>query len=886
MMKPDELRELFLKFFEEKGHSRVPGDLLVPQDDPTLLFSSAGMNQFKNEFLGKGRPLKRAASCQKCLRTGDIDNVGVTAYHHTFFEMLGNFSFNDYFKKDAQVWAWEFLTERLRIPAEKLVVSVYEDDDEAYGIWRDDVDVPEKRIYRFDSRHNFWPAQAPEKGPNGLCGPCAEIFYDWGKGSFPCDNPNCDPSCDCGRYCEVWNLVFQVYNRTGYKQLEPLGFRNIDTGMGFERLLAVVNGVRSNYETELFMPILDEIAKIAGVPYRKDTVEGRHMRRIADHVRALCFTIAENIIPDSADERGYILRKLLRRAYRDGRAIGIKDETFLYRLVAVVGNVFKKPYPEILQRRKNIEHILKEDEEKFARVLDRGELRLQEEMDEVSESGAKVFPGERAFWLHDTFGFPVDVTRDIVEDSGMKFDQDGFDECLAKAQEASRKGSKFTGEVFKAGPLEEIRHRHQPTLFYDGADSAERKLEILEILREDALVQSLSKGEEGRIILNETPFYAEAGGQVGDSGELRCGDSIFEVTGTRKEDGYYIHVGKVKEGSFKVGDEVTAIVSPQRKDTERNHSATHLLQYALRKVLGPTVEQAGSLVEPERLRFDFTFSRALTPEEIAKVETIVNERILANDAVTFEETTVEAAKARGVIALFGEKYGEKVRVVNIGGYSMELCGGTHVRRTGDIGLFKILREGSVASGVRRIEAVTGNGVLACLNSAAGTITELVRKLKCREDGLLKRADDLLEEISGLKKKATVKAAAAKSESSGDMLARAEKVGKTLLVCEHLSDHTMPELRDLADELRASGGSAAVVLMAKSDGKVSLIVAFTKDLVDAGKSAVDVAKKIGPIIGGGGGGRPDLAQSGGKDPAKIDEAIAEAKSVLKAMLGGK
>jgi len=903
-MKPDELRELFLKFFEEKGHTRVQSDLLVPQDDPTLLFSSAGMNQFKSEFLGKGRPLKRAASCQKCLRTGDIDNVGVTAYHHTFFEMLGNFSFNDYFKKDAQVWAWEFMTERLRIPSEKLVVSVYEDDDEAYGIWRDDAGVPEKRIYRFNSKHNFWPAEAPEKGPNGLCGPCAEIFYDWGQGSFPCDNPKCDPSCDCGRYCEVWNLVFQVYNRTGYKQLEPLAFKNIDTGMGFERLLAVVNGVRSNYETELFMPIIDEIAKIAGTAYKRDTEAGRHMRRIADHIRALCFTIAENIIPDSADERGYILRKLLRRAYRDGRAIGVKDETFLYRLVEVVGKVFKNPYPEILQRRKNIGHILKEDEEKFARVLDRGELRLQEEIEKVQKGGGKIFAGEKAFWLHDTFGFPVDVTRDIVEDSGLKFDQAGFDECLAKAQDASRKGSKFTGEVFTTDSLEEVRKQHPPTEYFDETQTPNRRPRVIWIeeyrftgytdgvIRTGTvrLVQKIEKDKdkdkEERVILDSTPFYAEAGGQVCDTGELRCGDSIFEVTETRKKDGHYIHVGKVKEGSFKVGDKVTAIVSPQRKDTERNHSATHLLQYALRKVLGPTVEQAGSLVEPERLRFDFTFSRALTLDEIAKVEAIVNERILVNDAVTFEETTVEAAKARGVIALFGEKYGEKVRVVNIGGYSMELCGGTHVRRTGDIGLFKILREGSVASGVRRIEAVTGNGVLACLNAATGTITELARKLKCREDGLLQRVEDLLDEVAGLKKKAAAKAVAAKSESGADLLARAEKVGGTLLVCEHLSDHTMPELRDLADELRARAGSAAVVLMAKSDGKVSLIVAFTKDLVEAGKSAVDVAKKIGPIIGGGGGGRADLAQSGGKDPAKIDEAIAEAKSLLKAMLGGK
>jgi len=917
-MKPDELRELFLRFFEEKGHTRVQSDLLVPRDDPTLLFSSAGMNQFKNEFLGRGRaslaslpfargvsrtpgsdqdanmhplpkksvqgpPLKRAVSCQKCLRTGDIDIVGSTAYHHTFFEMLGNFSFGDYFKKEAIVWAWEFLTEWLKIPAERLAASVYLEDDEAFNIWRDEVGVPEDRIYRFGAKENYWPAEAPTKGPNGLCGPCAEIFYDWGKGSFPCDNPDCDPSCDCGRYCEVWNLVFQVYNRTGYNELEPLKQKNIDTGMGFERLLAVVNGVRSNYETDLFLPILHEIAKIAGMKYERDSEAGRHMRRMADHGRALCFAIAENVIPDSADDRGSVLRKLLRRAYRDGRAIGIEDEAFLYKLVPVVGEIFKGPYPEILQRRENIAHILKEDEEKFARVLDRGEVRLEEEIQKVRERGENVFPGKTAFWLHDTLGFPVEVTQDIVEDSGLKFDREGFNALLGEARNMSRTTSKFTGEVFKRGPLLKIMHKHPPTEYYEWTDAAQFMPEVLEIIRDGKLVKSIGEGEKGQVILDRSPFYAEAGGQVGDTGELICGDSVFRIDDTQKEEGYYFHSGAMKAGSLKTGDTVKPVVDHRRKDIERNHSATHLLQYALREVLGPAVEQAGSLVKPDRLRFDFTFKRGLTSEEIRRVEEKVNERILSNDEVQFEETTVEDAKSRGVIALFGEKYAEKVRIVNIGGYSMELCGGTHVRRTGDIGLFKILREGSVASGIRRIEAVTGNAALAYLNDRSEMISLLAGKLKCREEAVPGRVDDLLNEISSLRKKTSARAAAAQGESVGQLLAKAEKVGGTALVCAYLPNQSMPELRSYADNLRKTGKSVAVVLLSDAGGKVGLLVSFSRDLVERGLHAVDVVKKIAPIVGGGGGGRADLAQAGGKNIDRIEQARKESTTLLRSLL---
>ena len=884
-MKPDELRELFLRFFEEKGHTRVPSDLLVPRDDPTLLFSSAGMNQFKNEFLGRGQgpPLKRAVSCQKCLRTGDIDIVGSTAYHHTFFEMLGNFSFGDYFKKEALVWAWEFLTEWLKIPAERLVTSVYLEDEEAFSLWRDEVGVPENKIFRFDAHHNYWPAEAPTKGPNGLCGPCAEIFYDWGVGAFPCDNPACDPSCDCGRYCEIWNLVFQVYNRTGVNRLEPLKQRNIDTGMGFERLLAVVNGVRSNYETDLFLPILHEIAETAGTAYERDTEAGRHMRRMADHVRALCFAIAENVIPDSADDRGSVLRKLLRRACRDGHALGIEDEAFLYKLVPVIGEIFRGSYPEILQRRENIAHILKEDEEKFARILDRGEVRLEDEIQKVRERGEDVFPGKTAFWLHDTLGFPVEVTQDIVEDSGLKFDREGFNALLGEARNISRTTSKFTGEVFKIGPLLKIMHKHPPTEYYEWTDAAQSMPEVLEIVRDGKLINSIGEGEEGRVVLDRSPFYAEAGGQVGDTGELICGDSVFQINGTQKEEGYCFHSGVMKTGSLKTGDTVKPVVDHRRKDIERNHSATHLLQYALRDVLGATVEQAGSLVEPHRLRFDFTFKRALTPEEIRQVEEKVNERILSNDEVCFEETTVEEAKSSGVIALFGEKYEKTVRVVNIGGYSMELCGGTHVRRTGDIGLFKILREGSVASGIRRIEAVTGKAALEYLNARSDMLSELAGKLKCREEAIPGRVNDLLGQISSLKKTTTARSTATQGESAARLLENAEKVGGTALICERLPNRAMPDLRSHADSLRKAGKSVAIVLLSQTGGKVNLLVSFSKDLVKSGKDAVAVVKKIAPIVGGGGGGRADMAQAGGKIPEKIDEALEKAKSLLKDLL---
>jgi len=913
-MKPDELRELFLRFFEEKGHTRVPSDLLVPRDDPTLLFSSAGMNQFKNEFLSKGQaspafpqkentaegrrdvnrlhlpkksgqgpPLKRAVSCQKCLRTGDIDIVGSTAYHHTFFEMLGNFSFGDYFKKEAMVWAWEFLTEWLKIPAERLVTSVHLEDEEAFSLWRDEVGVPENKIFRFDAHHNYWPAEAPTKGPNGLCGPCAEIFYDWGEGAFPCDNPACDPSCDCGRYCEIWNLVFQVYNRTGVNRLEPLKQRNIDTGMGFERLLAVVNGVRSNYETDLFLPILHEIAETAGTKYERDTEAGRHMRRMADHVRALCFAIAENVIPDSADDRGSVLRKLLRRAYRDGHALGIEDEAFLYKFVPVIGEIFRGPYPEILQRHENIAHILKEDEEKFARILDRGEIRLEDEIQKVRERGEDVFPGKTAFWLHDTLGFPVEVTQDIVEDGGLKFDREGFNALLGEARNISRTTSKFTGEVFKIGPLLKIMHRHPPTEYYELTDAAQVMPEVLEIVRNGKLVGSIGQGEEGRVVLDRSPFYAEAGGQVGDTGELICGDSVFQINGTQKEEGYCFHSGVMKIGSLKVGDMVKPVVDHRRKDIERNHSATHLLQYALRDILGATVEQAGSLVEPHRLRFDFTFKRALTPKEIRQVEEKVNERILSNNEVCFDETTVEEAKSRGVIALFGEKYEKTVRVVNIGGYSMELCGGTHVRRTGDIGLFKILREGSVASGIRRIEAVTGKAAMDYLNARSNMLSELAGNLKCREEAVPGRVNDLLGQISSLKKTTTARSTATQGESAARLLENAEKVGGTALICERLPNRAMPDLRSHADSLRKAGKSVAIVLLSQTGGKVNLLVSFSKDLVKSGKDAVNVVKKIAPIVGGGGGGRADMAQAGGKIPEKIDEALKKAKSLLKDLL---
>ncbi|MFH1549662.1 MAG: alanine--tRNA ligase, partial [Planctomycetota bacterium] len=759
-MKPDELRDKFLDFFRSKDHTVVEPDLLVPRGDPTLLFTGAGMNQFKNEFVGGGRKLKRAATCQPCLRTGDIDRVGKTPYHHTFFEMLGNFSFGDYYKEDAIVWAWEFCTDRLKIPEEKLCVSVYLDDEEAYDVWRKSVKLPEDRIYRFDAKHNFWPAEAPEKGPDGLCGPCSEIFYDWGEGVFPCDNPDCDPCCSCGRYAEIWNLVFQVYERRGPNNLIPLKQKNIDTGAGFERILAVVNGVHSNYDTELIKPIIEEIERFPHIncEYSYDSDTGWRFRRIADHVRALCFAIAENIIPDSAADRGSVLRKLLRRAYLDGRTLGIEDESFLYKLVPIIAEIFAKPYPQLKQRADNITHILKEDEEKFAAILDRGWAIVEDEIRQIRKAGADVYPGERAFRLHDTHGFPVDITEEIVAEHDMKFDREGFERCLGATRMLSRQTSKFTGIVFKEGPLQTIKGKHPKTkcIAWDEYVSRE-KPELLKVLAiispENKLADEWSGEGEIDIILDRTPFYAESGGQVGDTGVLGSGDgsALARVTGTYVEDGYRIHHGVVEKGVIRVGDNLIPCIDASRADIQRNHTATHLLHHALREVLGPKAEQSGSLVEAARLRFDFTHKTAMTPEEVARVEEIVNEKILADTEISTRQTTLDEAKKEGVIALFGEKYGEKVRVVDVGGFSRELCGGTHCGRTGEIGLFKIIRESSIASGIRRIEAVTGRAALKHLSDYRNVAESLCKTLKTTLDKLPERVAALQNEIREMKK---------------------------------------------------------------------------------------------------------------------------------------
>ncbi len=887
-MTPDQLRDKFIEFFEGKGHKFEKPDMLVPRNDPTLLFTGAGMNQFKNEFLGKGRALKRAVTCQPCLRTGDIDNVGKTPYHHTFFEMLGNFSFGDYFKKDAIAWAWEFVTHKnwLNLAPERLCASVYVDDDDACAIWRDEVGLPEDRIYRFGEKDNFWPANAPSKGPDGLCGTCSEIFYDWGEGVFACDNPDCNPSCCCGRYSEIWNLVFQTYTRQGAGNLVPLDQKNIDTGAGFERILAVVNGVHSNYETELILPIIREVEKISGTKYSFKSEKGWRYRRIADHVRALCMLIAENVIPDSADDCGSVLRKLLRRAYLDGRALGVEDDAFLYRLVPVIAQTLAKPYPQLTQRAENIAHVLKEDEKKFAVILDRGWGAVEAAIQRVKAEGRDSFPGSIAFRLHDTHGFPVDVTEEIVERHNLKFDREEFDSHLEIARTTSRNTSKFTGEVFTSGPIHEIMEKHPPTVFVDWAESldSEEQLtaEVIGIISPAGALAAEWSGEgEVEIFLDRTPFYATAGGQTGDSGKLASPDGamLVSVIGTYASEGYYIHHSVVEKGVVKVGDKIIPTIDPTRADIQRNHTATHLLHHALRKVLGKGAEQSGSLVEAERLRFDFTHKAAMTPEEIAQVEAIVNEKILADVVLTITEKSLDEAKAEGVIALFGEKYGERVRVVDVGGFSSELCGGTHVARTGEIGLFEILRESSVASGIRRIEAVTGRYAFEHLSGFRRVNETLCRTLKTQPEKLVERVEAMQKEIRELKK-----GGAKKSASDGadieKFLAEAGEIGGAKIVCRKILGASMNTLREINDALRSKAKSVAVVLGSDEGGKANLLIALSKDLVEKGLKAGALIKEIAAIVDGSGGGRPDMAQAGGKDASKLDEALKCAVSALK------
>jgi alanyl-tRNA synthetase len=882
-MKGSEVRRRFLRFFEERGHRVLQSDSLVPPaEDKSLLFTGAGMNQFKNEFMGRGKPgLKRAATSQKCFRTGDVDNVGRTSFHHTFFEMLGNFSFGDYFKREAILWAWEFMTQEMKLPPERLRVSVYEEDEEAFAIWEKEVGLDPKIIYRYGQHDNFWPADCPKLGPNGLCGPCSEIFYDYGP-DVGCRKPDCQPSCSCGRFCEVWNLVFQQFDRKDGGVLDPLPTRNIDTGMGLERMAAVMQGVRTSFDTDFFMPIIQAIERETERAYApvRATREGVAFRRIADHVRAAAFCIGDGVLPGNTG-RDYVLRKLIRRAVLDGGRLG-KKTPFLYSLVPVVARVMEDQYPDLTERRENIAHLIKLEEERFHQTLDLGQAILQELIEKLRAAGETKLPGSEAFRLFDTYGLPLDVTQSLLEDEGMTTDAGEFESEMGRQRERARKGTKISADIFGGGPIATLKERGAATVF-EGYEKDESEGKVLGIVVGQDFRDDVGEGREAILVLDRTSYYGESGGEVGDAGLLLNSGARFEVADSQRAEGMVLHVGKVIAGRIRIGDVLTTRPDiARRASIRRNHTATHLMHHALREVLGRHAEQAGSLVAPERLRFDFHHTQAVTEQELRLVEEKVNEKILENSPVGSRILPIAQAKAEGAMALFGEKYGDEVRLLDIGGYSKELCGGLHCHATGDIGLFRIVSESSVAAGIRRIEAATGLEALQLVRAKEDLLDRLSEALGAPEARLVERAEQLSQQIRELRKELQ-KAKQSSGKSAADYLKEAKEIGGVKLVAAKVEGATADDLRALVDQLRRQAPSLAVALGAVSEERVNLIVALSKDLIARGLHAGKIAGEAAKLVGGGGGGKPDMAQAGGKDPAGLDKAIETAARLIEEKL---
>lgn len=876
-MKTNEIRGKFLNFFKKKSHEIFPSDSLVPQNDPTLLFTGAGMNQFKDMFLGKGNlGFKKVTTCQKCLRTGDIDNVGKTASHHTFFEMLGNFSFGDYFKKETIEWAWEFLVQELKIPEGRLSVSVYKDDLESYDSWKNHIQIPASKIYRYGEKDNFWPSNAPTHGPNGPCGPCSEIFFDQGE-KTGCGQKECDPACDCDRFVEIWNLVFTQYERKEGGALDPLPHNNVDTGMGLERMARVMQGVQTNFDIDIFRPIIKYIEEIAQIKYNEQAANTVLMRRIADHVKACVFCISDGVLPGN-EGRGYVERRLLRRAIRDGTQLGIKD-AFLYKLVPVVSEVMQEQYPDIKQRRENITRIVKNEEEKFHETLEQGTRILEELAENIQKNGQKILPGREAFKLYDTYGFPLDMTESILNEKGFAVDRDGFEEELKKQRTQARSSSQMTGQVFDTGPLSKIKDISKGTRFV-GYKECSSEGRVIAIIRGDQLVDTAAAGSEVSVVLDQTPCYGESGGQIGDTGVMEANGVRVQINDTRKNDDFILHFGKVIKGELRKGNVVHVNVNNQQRNAiRRNHSATHILHYALRRVIGQHAEQAGSLVSSDRLRFDFHHFSGLSKEEITRIEELVNEKILENAPVHSRESTLQEARNTGAMALFGEKYGETVRVVTIGDFSKELCGGTHVNNAGEIGLFKIIAESSVAAGIRRIEAITGMVALIRSREKEMILHEICNTLNTSEDKLITKTQEILSELKFLQKELHKVKQKELGGKAGSFIEGARVVSGVKIITRKLEDANADDLRKTIDVLMKSGEELAVVLGTAQNGRVTIIAALSPNLVKRGLHAGNISKEIAKVVGGGGGGRPDMAQAGGQWTEKLDEALHFAAELL-------
>lgn len=866
----NELRKMFLDYFESKDHLIVKSASLVPHNDNSLLLINAGMVPFKPYFTGKEvPPKKRIASCQRCVRTGDIDNVGKTARHGTFFEMLGNFSFGDYFKDEAITWSWEFLTEVVGLDADRLYPSVYEDDDEAFEIWHSKVGIPEERIYRFGKEDNFWEHGA------GPCGPCSEIYYDRGE-KYGCGKDTCTVGCDCDRYMEVWNNVFTQFDGDGKGNYEALAQKNIDTGMGLERLSVISQDVDSIFDVDTVSVIRDKVCSAAGIKYHSDEHKDISIRLITDHIRSATFMISDGINA-SNEGRGYVLRRLIRRATRHIRLLGIPDH-FMPVLAEEVIESSKNAYPELEEKKSMILDTLADEEDRFYRTLDSGMKKLSEFISIVKKEGRKVLSGADAFKLYDTFGFPLDLTEDVLEDNEMSVDEKGFEEEMAHQKETARKARKTTNYMGADSTVYEELPKGLSSSF-TGYEKTEDEGAIIALTTKEAVVETLAEGDMGTIITDKTPFYATKGGQEADRGIIYTDSAAFEVKDVMVLPGELTgHIGVVTKGQFVSGDKVKLEIDKGlRADTARNHSATHLLQAALRKVLGDHVEQAGSFVNSERLRFDFTHFSSMSREEIWKVEDMVNEKILEALPVTTDVMDIEEAKKTGAMALFGEKYGKKVRVVSMGDFSRELCGGTHVDNTCRIGSFKIVSEGSVSSGVRRIEAITGKSVLAYNREMEEDLRSAALMARTDPENLTAKVMDMQSQIRNLNAQiASLKSKEAKDALSG---VKEEEVDGYTLVTEILDGMDAAQMRDLSDELKKKIGKGVVALASCTDGKVNLIVSATDEAVKNGINAGKIIKQIAPLVGGGGGGRANMAQAGGKDPSGMEKALEEIKKLL-------
>jgi alanyl-tRNA synthetase len=876
-MRGSEIREKFLKYFEENGHTIVQSSSLIPKDDPTLLFTNSGMVQFKNCFLGlEDRGFSRATSSQKSVRAGgkhnDLENVGFTARHHTFFEMLGNFSFGDYFKKESIQWGWDFLTKIMGLSEEKMWITIYEEDDEAFDIWNKIIGVPAERIVRMGMESNFWMM-----GETGPCGPCSEIIYDQGPG-VGCGRSECSVECNCDRHLEIWNHVFMQFEADREGKFNPLPKKNIDTGMGLERIAAVVQGVQSNYDTDFFTPIIAFVENISGKKYRENEDDDVSIRVIADHSRAVAFLIGDGLLP-SNEGRGYVLRRILRRAARHGKLLGF-NKPFLHEVIPVVIETMKDAYPDLIEKESYIRKVVVNEEQRFIDTLDTGLKILSEEVTSLKTAGKSVVPGEVVFKLYDTFGFPVDLTADIVKKDRLTLDMEGFEKAMEVQREKARESWKGSGEKAVSTSYQKLSLQGIKTTFVGYEGVTETRSRITAILKNDEPVATLEEGEKAEIFVEQTPFYGEAGGQVGDTGIIEGDGCLFEVWETQiPVEDLITHIGKVRKGRLKTGDKVLLKVDlDSRRATEAHHSGTHVLNAALRSVLGDHVKQSGSLVNPERLRFDFTHFSKIEDDELERIEKIANDIIRKNIPV---ETTLlprEEALKTGAQAVFDEKYGEEVRVIKMGDVSMELCGGTHATRTGDIGLLKVTHESAIAAGVRRIEAVAGREAMKYIRDIEGELKKTSGLLKAnplelseRVEKLLKHQKDMEKEIETLKSKLAAKDIA-------KLAGRVKEINGVRVLTAEVTAGDAKTMREIGDRLRDKIQSGIILLGSKAGDKAMLLCLVTKDLTNR-YHAGNIIKEIAPIVGGSGGGRPDMAQAGGPKPENLKQALSKLKEIL-------